>query len=1327
MADQNLNSLPIQLPGSGSPPPATFTPTSLISLSAASAPGLDNAFSGITKTETGGFIPPDTHVAVGPNHVVGIVNSNIDIYAKDGTRDAGSPQTLNAFFPDAIKIPGGNSPRDPFDPKIIFDQFNDRFVAVALHLSGDDTAETFDDQSRILIGVSETDDPTGNWNFGFINSELLVNGVNSWADFPGLAIDEEGIYITANMFGFDAGNDGFQGSRLWIVPKGEGSGGIYDGGALNASAALDPSTEAGITQQFTLQPAHIFGTAPMDVGTFLVSSEVTNATDRLSVIRIDNPLSFGRTFTNQFIDLGDIHDNSAVPFPDAPQSGGGTDIDAGDDRILQAVWRNSSLYAVNTVVPTAGVDAGQATAHWYDIDTTNLGTLLLADQGNIGGEDIAATTSTFYPAIAVDNLNNLGFGFSASGPNIFPGAYYTARAAVDPAGTVQDTVVLQAGLGNYEALDTIGRNRWGDYSGIALDPANNSFWLFNEYSAFSAGTTDEWLTAFGNFAVVDLPDLTATKTDSADPALGGAPLTYDITVTNNGGVVATAIELTDTLPAGFMVNTITDVDGRGFVSSQMGQVITFTDGVLNPGESGILRIEGTAPLVDGIVNNTVVLDPNNNLTEGDEGNNTIVESTTIMPPPGFSIDDVEVVEDDAGTVIANFTVSISANPGIAATVDVATADNTATLADSDYVQVPVTTLTFNPGDPLTQIVPVTINGDVAIEDNETFFVNLTNPTNSVIDDAQGIGTIINDDGPVLSVDDVTILEGDVGTTDFVFTVSISENPGAAVTVDVATNDASAVAALGDYTAVATQLTFNPGDPLSQTVTVSVNGDTTIEPNETFTLDLSNSTNASIFDDQGVGTILNDDFPELSISDVTVTEGDSGTTNATFMITLSGNTPNLVQADLAVNDGTATILDGDYNPLAINKILFNPGAPLTQTINVQVNGDTIAEADETFTVDLSNPVNVVLADDSGLGTILDDDTVIPPPPALPMLSINDVSVDEGDEGTTEATFTVSLDMAAAMPVMVDFDTSDGTATTADGDYVATNGTLTFAPGDTSETITVSINGDTDVEPDETFSVALSSAVNAAIADGSGEGTIVNDDEEIAPPEPVGITVELLTSALTNESGGMARFSVVLDSQPTANVTIAIASDDTSEGVVSPTSLTFTPANFDLPQTVKVTGVDDDIVDGNIFYSVLTAPAVSADDRYDNLDAADIELTNIDNDFRSSEPGDMTPTPTPSPSPSPFSFVQVFGTPFSDTIVGSIANDAITALSGEDVVAGLEGFDSLKGDLGNDSLNGNSGNDTVFGGDDNDTVYGGQDNDTLFGNQGRDVLNGNQGTM
>src|SRR5262249_25626487 len=220
--------------------------------------------------------------------------------------------------------------------------------------------------------------------------------------------------------------------------------------------------------------------------------------------------------------------------------------------------------------------------------------------------------------------------------------------------------------------------------------------------------------------------------------------------------------------------------------------------------------------------------------------------------------------------------------------------------------------------------------------------------------------------------------------------------------------------------------------------------------------------------------------------VAVTEGNSGTVSAVFTVALSAASTLPVTVSYATADGTATA-GGDYQS-ASGTLTFAPGET-NKTISVSAIGDTIDEPDETFSVNLLAPTNAVLGNSQGIGTILDDDA---PPPTL---AINDASVSEGNSGTVNAVFTVSLSAPSTVAVTVNFATANSTAT-AGSDYQAQSGTLTFAPGETSKTVTIAVNGDRLGEGDERFTAGLSGATNATIADGLGEGTILDDEPRIS---------------------------------------------------------------------------------------------------------------------------------------------------------------------------------------------------------------------------------------
>jgi len=566
------------------------------------------------------------------------------------------------------------------------------------------------------------------------------------------------------------------------------------------------------------------------------------------------------------------------------------------------------------------------------------------------------------------------------------------------------------------------------------------------------------------------------------------------------------------------------------------------------------------------------------------------------------INDVSVIEGNSGTRNATFTISLSPPRGTVG-VDWATASVTATAgtdftSSSGHVTVSKSVPTVN--------VSVPVIGDTVYEPTETFAVNLSNASGGTIGDAQGIGTITNDDPlPSITVNDVTVVEGNSGTTNAAFVVSLSSASSLTVTVNYASADNTATAP-ADYTITSGILSFAAGQT-SKTVNVPVVGDTIDETNETFRLNLSGATNATIADAQGIGTITDDDTAHISVSDLSVTEGNSGTSNATFTASLDIPSEQVVTVNYATADGTATA-GSDYTATS-GSLTFSPGVT-TRTVNVLIVGDVLDEADETFTFTLSSPSNALLGTAQATGTILDDDP-------LPALSVNDAVVPEGDTGTTTMTFTVSLGAPSGRTVSVHYATADGTAI-APSDYAATSGDLVFAPGETTKSVNVTVSTDTWLELDETLTLGLSAPSNATIADGSGLGTITNDDaipgisiDDVTVPEGnVGTSTATFTLALSGPSGvpttvnwattdgtatagidyeaasGMATFGV---GQTTQQVSVTVIGDAIDEPNETFTIVLTNPTNAGL-QTSQGTGtiVDDDKTPTTLSVALRKAP-------------------------------------------------------------------------------------------------------------------------------------------
>jgi hypothetical protein len=355
--------------------------------------------------------------------------------------------------------------------------------------------------------------------------------------------------------------------------------------------------------------------------------------------------------------------------------------------------------------------------------------------------------------------------------------------------------------------------------------------------------------------------------------------------------------------------------------------------------------------------------------------------------------------------------------------------------------------------------------------------------------------------PSITIDDVPVTEGNGGTTDAVFTVRLSAASGQAVTVDYATSDGTAVAP-ADYAAATGSLSFPPGTT-TRTVTVPVVGDLLDEANETFLMRLSGAVGAILGDAQATGTIVDDDpAPAVSIDDISVAEGEAGTTIAAFTLSLSAPSGLAVSVAAATADGTATA-GSDYTAGSWT-VVFPPGTTAFP-LGVAVRGDRVWETDETFLVNLSAPVSATLANTQGAGTILNDD-----PQGL---SIADLDVVEPVAGTRSALFTVTLSPPSVSPVTVGYATAALTAT-AGSDYDDTSGTLTFDPGVSTQPLPVTARADALAEGVETFRVDLSGATGAAIAYGQALGRI-HDTGNLFTVAPCRV---LDTRGPTGEYGG-----------------------------------------------------------------------------------------------------------------------------------------------------------------------------------------------------------------
>ena len=375
------------------------------------------------------------------------------------------------------------------------------------------------------------------------------------------------------------------------------------------------------------------------------------------------------------------------------------------------------------------------------------------------------------------------------------------------------------------------------------------------------------------------------------------------------------------------------------------------------------------------------------------------------------------------------------------------------------------------------IISADFNGDLSRD------LALTNT------DYYQLSVLINDESwlplppPAVSVTDSTVDEGHSGATNANFTISIPFAHTADLTVHYETADGSATAG-SDYTAVSGDVII-PAGTTSVAIPVAVHGDRTGEWDESFVVNIS-SAEAPVADSQGFASIA-DDEPQASLGDATVTEGNTGSTSATFSVTLSRAYDQAVSIQYSTVDGSA-VAGSDFTGLT-NATMTIPAGEMSADITIAVHGDRRAEDIEWYNVNLTSSPTALITDDNGLGYIYDNE---------PRIWIEDVTKNEGtgkgkNVFPTEFLFRVHLSEAYDQAVTVNFSTANGSATVAGNDYIARSGTLTIPAGQTTGTIAISVKADSSRENDEWFALNLtSSSTNAFLLDTQGTGWILDDD-------------------------------------------------------------------------------------------------------------------------------------------------------------------------------------------------------------------------------------------
>ena len=403
-------------------------------------------------------VPPDTAGAVGIDHIFNPLNNRIQVFDRSGASLSDLP--LDDFWQKV-------GPVDAFDPKVVYDPSRDRFVFVSMA-----NAERQD--SALLMAVSETGDPAGDWSSVLVPIDPSGPGQQGiWLDYPSLGFSADKVTVQVNLYTL-AGNR-FAGSNIYVWDKNQ----LYQN-TDTAAVRLFHLPDQGGTQV----PA--ITSDPGQRVQFLVSRWSSNADGRgfYAVYSLKGSVAAGNVALNRegFVQTSEPWDSFSPSGDFAPQRGTARRIDTGDDRILSVVFRNGSLWFSHTVYLPAG-GPNRTAAQWLAVDARSFQIRQIERIDDPSGREFFA-----FPTLAVNSTGHVLIGMSQFAADRFASAAYVLHA---PAQT-HAPHVYQAGLNRYFETSGGPDNRWGDYSATQVDPTDDrQFWTIQEYAA---ADKDSWAT-----------------------------------------------------------------------------------------------------------------------------------------------------------------------------------------------------------------------------------------------------------------------------------------------------------------------------------------------------------------------------------------------------------------------------------------------------------------------------------------------------------------------------------------------------------------------------------------------------------------------------------------------------------------------------------------------------------------------------------------------------------------------------------------------------------------------------------------------------------------
>jgi uncharacterized repeat protein (TIGR01451 family) len=1151
--------------------------------SVAAPPPIAN-FAGLDFATWGDGHPPDTNGDIGPTYYIQVINTSIGIFNKStGVRVAAF--TFNTFMSQGTF--GNLCDTDNFgDPVVLYDTFEDRWIITDFAFQLDGSGNVINPPGSFqCFAASKTGDPvSGGWNF------YSINTTGGLGDYPKFGIWPDGLYMATNMFDYAAAGS-FQNVRTYAFNKAQ----MYAGTTTQVVSFDAPSNE------FTMLPSNArlqAGTPP--TGTPNYYATVWNSTTTFGVwkFHVDWSSPATSTFTGPFNSTTNAWGSAPRT---VPAGTGANNLETLSPRLMaQNQYSNlagvESLWDGHTVVAATS----QAAVRFYQVKVTGGTVEPTATQSGTWSPD--TTIHRYMPSVAVDRGGDMAIGYTTSNSSTFPGIKYAGRLSTDALNTISQTeqTLIQGTGGQSGTCGGSTCTRWGDYSAMSLDPDGCTFWYTNEYYTT---TGLNFLTRIGSFKFTQCIPLggggtiqgTVTATTGGAPISGATVALGARTTTTNGSGVYSFTSI----PAGTYPSMTASAPGYGFSTATS---IVVTDGATTSQNFSLATAPSSGCLTD--------------TTQADFQGAVAVNKCDFTTSSGNVILAKPTTLDQSNTSLSN-------------------TGNTLTTT-TWWGQ------TFTPA----------VTGTLEKADINLFCSSCTGTAPSLTLSVRATSGGLPTGSDLAS----TMLPGSSSGAASYFSGTF----GSPATLTAGTVYALVVRPAANPSAGTYAATFSSGSPYSggKRVVSTTSGSTWGTPT-------GQSRDLGFHTYMKAGFATSGDFTS-SVKDANPVTGKTPNwTTLTWTATTPSGTAVRFQAAGSNSLGGPFAFVGPDG--TASTFFTSSGASLAQ-----FNGFRYLE------------YRAYLTGTTSTSPTLNDVTVCFDNVSPTSLSVDDVSANEGNSGTSNFNFTVSLSNSSSDTVTVDYATADGTAT-APSDYIATSGTLTYTPGQTSKTVAVSVNGDTASEPDETFTVDLSTPVNATIADDQGVGTIQNDDggadlslTKADSPDPVPVGSNL-TYTITASNGGPdpATGVTVSDTLPTGP---AFVSANASQGSCSGTA-------------TVVCALGAVAASGSATVTIVIKPA--ATDTLSNT-------ATIGADQGDPNTANNSDTATTS----------VIADANGCTIVGTTGNDTLLGTTGDDVICGLQGDDTLRGLEGNDVLKGNGGNDRMYGGTGDDTFDGGTATDTVL---------------